>query len=39
VARFEETMDGIGADARDRFYAGNYADMMGMPAPARSGGR
>jgi len=34
VARFEQTMDGIGAGARDRFYAGNYADMMGMPAPA-----
>jgi predicted TIM-barrel fold metal-dependent hydrolase len=34
VARFEATMDGVGADARDRFYARNYADMMGMRTPA-----
>jgi predicted TIM-barrel fold metal-dependent hydrolase len=28
IQRFEETMDGVGAAARDRFYAGNYAAMM-----------
>ncbi len=29
IARFEETMDGVSADARDRFYQGNYRTMMG----------
>lgn len=33
VARFEETMTDTGPAARDRFYAGNYAEMMGL-APA-----
>jgi predicted TIM-barrel fold metal-dependent hydrolase len=34
VARFEATMDGVRSFARDRFYSGNYAAMMGMTAPA-----
>jgi predicted TIM-barrel fold metal-dependent hydrolase len=29
IARFEETMDGVSEEARDRFYRANYADMMG----------
>ena len=29
IARFEETMDGVGDAARDKFYAGNFIDMMG----------
>jgi predicted TIM-barrel fold metal-dependent hydrolase len=29
IERFESNMDGMSADARDRFYRGNYADMMG----------
>ena len=28
IQRFEETMDGVAPEARDRFYAGNYAAMM-----------
>jgi predicted TIM-barrel fold metal-dependent hydrolase len=36
VARFEETMENVEADARDRFYSRNYADMMGMAATAAS---
>jgi predicted TIM-barrel fold metal-dependent hydrolase len=28
IARFEDTMDGVGEAARDRFYRGNYAEMM-----------
>jgi len=34
VARFEETMTETAPAARDRFYAGNYAEMMGMPVGA-----
>jgi predicted TIM-barrel fold metal-dependent hydrolase len=30
IQRFEETMDGVGTEARERFYSGNYATMMGM---------
>jgi predicted TIM-barrel fold metal-dependent hydrolase len=29
IERFEATMDGMSAEQRDRFYCGNYADMMG----------
>jgi predicted TIM-barrel fold metal-dependent hydrolase len=29
IARFEATMGGLSDRARDRFYRGNYADMMG----------
>jgi predicted TIM-barrel fold metal-dependent hydrolase len=28
VARFEETMDGVGDDARDRFYRGNFETLF-----------
>jgi predicted TIM-barrel fold metal-dependent hydrolase len=30
IERFESTMEGMTADQRDRFYRGNYADMMGL---------
>lgn len=30
IKRFEETMDGVSASARDAFYRGNYARMMGI---------
>ena len=30
--RFEATMDGVSAAARERFYSGNFAEMMGMVA-------
>ena len=29
LGKFEATMEGVGADARDAFYAGNFAEMMG----------
>jgi hypothetical protein len=32
VARFEETMVGVGERARERFYSANYAEMMGLAA-------
>lgn len=32
LARFEASLEGVGEDARHRFYAGNFADMMGMAA-------
>jgi predicted TIM-barrel fold metal-dependent hydrolase len=40
IARFEASLDAaaIGDDARRRFWWGNYADMMGIPAPAGVGG-
>jgi uncharacterized protein len=34
LGRFEATMDGVTAAARERFYSGNFADMMRLPAPA-----
>ena len=34
LGRFESSLEGTGAEAQDRFYAGNFADMMGMPVPA-----
>ena len=30
ILRFEETMDGVTAEARDAFYRGNYARMLGL---------
>jgi hypothetical protein len=30
IRRFEATLTSIGADAKDRFYARNFADMMGF---------
>jgi predicted TIM-barrel fold metal-dependent hydrolase len=30
IQRFEETMDGVSTEARERFYSGNYAAMMGI---------
>jgi uncharacterized protein len=36
LGRFEATMDGVSPAARDRFYSGNFAAMMRLPArPAR----
>jgi uncharacterized protein len=34
LGRFEATMDGLGDSARERFYSGNFADMMRLPTPA-----
>jgi uncharacterized protein len=34
LGRFEATMDGVPDAARDRFYSGNFADMMRLPVPA-----
>ncbi|HET6951046.1 MAG TPA: amidohydrolase family protein [Acidimicrobiales bacterium] len=33
LGRFEATMDGVSDAARERFYSGNFADMMRLPAP------
>jgi len=30
IARFEASMTDVGAEARERFYSGNYAEMMGF---------
>lgn len=30
IRRFEETLTGTGTEAKDRFYAGNFAEMMGI---------
>jgi predicted TIM-barrel fold metal-dependent hydrolase len=32
IGRFEANLGDVGETARDRFYAGNYAEMMGMAA-------
>lgn len=32
LERFEASLGGIGEDARDRFYAGNFLDLMGSAA-------
>lgn len=32
IRRFEDSMRQVGAEAKDRFYAGNYAEMMGLPS-------
>jgi predicted TIM-barrel fold metal-dependent hydrolase len=34
VARFEASMEGVPADAREAFYASNFAEMMGPMLPA-----
>ena len=34
LGRFEATMDGVSAVARERFYAGNFAEMMRITAGA-----
>ena len=31
IQRFEETMDGVSAEARQKFYSDNYAAMLGLP--------
>lgn len=30
LGRFESTMEGVSEEARERFYSGNYAELMGM---------
>lgn len=37
VGRFEATLEGVGERARQRFYSGNFAELMGsrLPAAAR----
>ncbi|HLM64228.1 MAG TPA: amidohydrolase family protein [Acidimicrobiales bacterium] len=39
LGRFLATMDGVSEAAQDRFFSGNFADMMriGVPAPAPAG--
>jgi predicted TIM-barrel fold metal-dependent hydrolase len=37
LGRFRATMEGVGAAAQDRFYAGNFAEMMRLPVPAGPG--
>jgi predicted TIM-barrel fold metal-dependent hydrolase len=34
VRLFDETMGGVDDVARERFYSGNYSDMMGLTEPA-----
>ncbi|MEY2473884.1 MAG: uncharacterized protein QOK28_3213 [Actinomycetota bacterium] len=34
LGKFEKALDGIGAAALDRFYAGNFAELMGSHTPA-----
>jgi predicted TIM-barrel fold metal-dependent hydrolase len=29
IKRFEESMQGIGETAKEKFYAGNFAELMG----------
>lgn len=33
LGRFEATMDGVSERAKERFYSGNFADMMGLDVP------
>jgi len=37
LGRFEATMDGVSEQARDAFYSGNFADLMGLAAAPHSG--
>ena len=37
LGRFEVTMPDVGPEARDKFFAGNFADMMRLPTPAPAG--
>ncbi len=30
IRRFESSLEGIGGESKERFYAGNFAAMMGM---------
>jgi len=34
LGRFDASLASIGEPAKDRFYAGNFADMMGMDRTA-----
>ena len=34
LGRFLSTMEGVGAEAQDRFFSGNFADMFRLPVPA-----
>ena len=34
LGRFARALEGVDAAAQERFYAGNFADMMRLPAPA-----
>jgi uncharacterized protein len=34
VHRFEASLAGVGEDAKERFYSGNFAEMMGIAVPA-----
>jgi predicted TIM-barrel fold metal-dependent hydrolase len=36
LARFAASLEGVDADASERFYSGNYAEMMGPVLTARS---
>ena len=36
LKRFESSMGGCSDEDRDRFYAGNFAEMMGMEVPGPS---
>jgi hypothetical protein len=38
IARFEETLTGTGDADRQRFFAGNMAELLGDAAAARSPG-
>ncbi|MGH9919133.1 MAG: amidohydrolase family protein [Nitrososphaerales archaeon] len=37
LAKFEEELDGVSAEDRERFYHGNMAELLPASAPARSG--
>ena len=34
LRRFEASLDGIAEAAKERFYSGNFAEMMGIAVPA-----
>ena len=36
LGRFEASLEGVSAEAKDRFYTENYAEMMGAVLAARS---
>ncbi|MGH9110159.1 MAG: amidohydrolase family protein [Acidimicrobiales bacterium] len=38
MAKFEATLDGVGAGDRARFYAGNMAELLGIDAPGPAAG-
>lgn len=37
IGRFESNLGDLPARARDRFYAGNFAQLVGLPGPAANG--